>query len=413
MGSVVPPDAVKIEELLNYFNFSYEEPEGKDNFHITAQVLSCPWNETHRLVGIRVCARKVDIHARPHRNMVLLVDASGSMDMPNKLPLIKSGIRLLVDNLRDCHTVSLVEFGRQVRVVFAGMPGSEKVRILRAVEGLRADGPSPGLQGLKLAYEVAKQQFIRGGENRVVLLTDGDVSMDPPAVERDLEELIGQQSEAGIRLSCGGLGMKSVKDSKLPSLAEIGRGDFAYLDDENTVEMLLGGELDPGLFSVANNVSISADFSPALVREYRLIGYNNKRSVLMDTAAGLAAARMGSGSSLMALFEVVPKPDTTGADTLVNIKVSYCLPGQTAGKVENYDCLDSGIPFERAGMDWKRAVCLAMFGMKLQRSAYLGPVGWMDIERLARRMFTGSNYLDDEYMSLIDRAKRIYERHGD
>ncbi len=246
MGSVVPADAVKIEEMLNYFNFSYEEPWGKDIFHCSSQVVSCPWNPAHRLVAVRVCARKVDIGNRPPCNLVLLIDASGSMDMPNKLPLVKSGIRLLVDNLRDIDTVSVVEFGRQVRVLFAGMPGSEKMRILRVVEGIRADGPSPGLSGLKLAYEVARQQFIRGGNNRVILITDGDVSMEPPAVEQDLEDLIGQQSQAGIRLTCGGLGMKSVKDSKLPRLAEIGRGNFAYLDDEKIVELLLAGELDPG-----------------------------------------------------------------------------------------------------------------------------------------------------------------------
>jgi Ca-activated chloride channel family protein len=409
MGSVVPADAVKIEEMLNYFNFSYEEPWGKDIFHCSSQVVSCPWNPAHRLVAVRVCARKVDIGNRPPSNLVLLLDASGSMDMPNKLPLVKSGIRLLVDNLRDIDTVSVVEFGRQVRVLFAGMPGSEKMRILRAVEGLRADGPSPGLSGLKLAYEVARQQFIRGGNNRVILITDGDVSMEPPAVEQDLEDLIGQQSQAGIRLTCGGLGMKSVKDSKLPRLAEIGRGNFAYLDDEKIVELLLAGELDPGLNSVAENVSVSAEFSRALVSEYRLIGYDNKRRVLEDTAMGLANARVGSGSSALALFEVVPKADTTGADTLARIRINYCLPGQAAVRMMSYDCMNDLIPFDRLELDWKKAICLALFGMKLQRSGYVREVGWEDIEKMAKKVFTGSNYLDDEYIALIDRAKRIYE----
>jgi Ca-activated chloride channel family protein len=413
MGSTVPADAVKIEELLNYFNFSYEEPWGRDVFHCSSQVVACPWNAAHRLVAVRVCARKVDIRGRPPCNLVLLIDASGSMDMPNKLPLIKSGIRLLVDNLRDIDTISVVEFGRQVQVLFAGMPGTEKVRMLRAVEGLRADGPSPGFPGIRLAYAVARQQFIRGGNNRVILLTDGDLSMDPPAVEQDLRDLIGQQREAGIRLTCGGLGMKSVKDSKLPLLAEIGRGNFAYLDDEKTVEQLLAGELDPRLGGVADNVSVTAEFSPALVSEYRLIGYDNKRQVLEDTAAGLAGARVGSGNSLLALFEVVPKADTTGADTLVRIRVNYCLPGQATLRTISYDCMNDVIPFDRAEVDWKRAICLALFGMKLQRSEYSAQVGWPDIEKMAKKLFTGGNYLDDEYLSLIDRAKRLYDKHGD
>jgi Ca-activated chloride channel homolog len=410
MGSTVPADAVKIEELLNYFNFSYDEPGAKDIFNCSSQVVACPWNLAHRLMAVRVSARKMDIRNRPPCNLVLLIDASGSMDMPNKLPLIKSGIRLLVDNLRDIDTISVVEFGRRVQVLFAGMPGSERMRILRAIEGLTADGPSPGFPGIKLAYAVARQQFIRGGNNRVILLTDGDVSIEPPAVRRDLEDLIEQEQQAGIRLSCGGLGMKSVKDSRLPLLAEIGRGNFAYLDDESTVEQLLAGELDPRLARVADNVSVSAEFSPALVSAYRLIGYDNKRQLLGDTGAGLAGARVGSGSSIVALFEVAPKRDTTGADTLARIRINYCLPGQAAVRTMRFDCMNEMIPFDRAEMDWRRAICLALFGMKLQRSEYVGQIGWPDIEKMAKKFFNGSNYLDDEYMSLIDRAKRIYDK---
>ncbi|HUB59233.1 MAG TPA: von Willebrand factor type A domain-containing protein [Puia sp.] len=410
MGSTVPADAVKIEELLNYFNFSYEAPGAKDIFNCSSQVVACPWDPAHRLLAVRVCARKVNIGSRPPCNLVLLIDASGSMDMPNKLPLIKSGIRLLVDNLRDIDTISVVEFGRQVQVLFAGMPGSERMRILRAVEGLRADGPSPGFAGIKLAYAVAQQQLIRGGSNRVILLTDGDISMDPPVGEQDLEDLIEHEREAGIRLTCGGLGMKSVKDSRLPLLAEIGRGNFAYLDDEKTVEQLLAGELDPRLAGVAENVSVSAEFSPALVSEYRLIGYDNKRQVLQDTAAGLAGARVGSGNSLLALFEIVPKVDTTGADTLAKIRVNYSLPGQAAVRTISFECMNDVVPFDRAETEWKRAICLALFGMKLQRSEYAGGMGWPEIEKMAKKLFSGSNYLDDEYMSLIDRAKRIYDK---
>lgn len=232
--------------------------------------------------------------------------------------------------------------------------------------------------------------------------------MDPPAAEQDLEDLIDQQRQGGIRLTCGGLGMKSVKDSKLPRLAEIGRGNFAYLDDEHTVEQLLAGELDPRLSSVADNVSISVEFSPALVSQYRLIGYDNKRKILEDTAAGLGGARVGSGNSLLALFEIVPKADTTGADTLARVRVNYSVPGQAAVKTMSFDCMNALVPFDRADPDWRRAICLALFGMKLQKSEYVGQVGWPDVEKMAKKLFTGSNYLDDEYISLIDRAKRIY-----
>ena len=203
--------------------------------------------------------------------------------------------------------------------------------------------------------------------------------------------------------------MKSIKDSRLPLLAEIGRGNFAYLDDEDKVEQLLAGELDQSLACVANNVTVTADFSPALVKEYRLIGYDNKRSIPADSSAGLEGCRAGSGNSLLALFELEPKADTTGADTLARIKINYCLPGQASRKVLSYDCMNDFLPFDRANIDLKRATCIALFGLKLQQSDYTRQVDWMDIEKLAKKIFTGSNYLDDEYIALIDRAKRIYE----
>jgi Ca-activated chloride channel family protein len=196
-------------------------------------------------------------------------------------------------------------------------------------------------------------------------------------------------------------------------MAEIGRGNFAYLDDEKTVEQLLAGELDPRLASVADNVTISTEFSPALVSQYRLIGYDNKRKVLEDSAVGLSGTRVGSGNSQLVLFEVVPKADTTGTDTLAHMRLSYCLPGQSAVRTMSYDCMNDVTPFDRADMDWRRAICLALFGMKLRQSAYVAGYNWMEFEKLAKRLFTGSNYLDDEYISLIDRAKRIYDKRGE
>jgi Ca-activated chloride channel homolog len=411
MGSAVPPDAVKIEEMLNYFNFYYEEPEGSKVFHCSSELLSCPWNEKHRLLFLRVSARKVNIATKPPSNLVLLIDASGSMDMPNKLPLIKSGIRLLVDNLRDIDMVSLVQYGGDTRIVFAGIPGSEKGKIMKAVERLRADGPSPGLDGIRLAYDVARHQFIPGGNNRVILITDGDVSTRTGSLaeQTELEELVDKQLQTGIHLTCGGLGMRTYKDSKLPLLAEIGRGNFAYLDDEEEAEQLLAGELDQNLGCVADNVSITADFNPLLVGGYRLIGFDNKRSALEDTASELEGGRTGSGQSLLALFEVEPKTDSTGADTIARIRINYCLPGTHARQTMSYACMNDPQLFDKGKIELKRAACIAMFGMKLQHSDYAAKIGWQDIEKIAKKTFTGGNYLDDEYISLIDEARKIYE----
>jgi Ca-activated chloride channel homolog len=421
MGTLVPPDAVKIEEMLNYFNFYYQEPEGSSMFQCSSDLVSCPWNPVHRLLFLRVCARKVNIATKPPCNLVLLIDASGSMDMPDKLPLVKSGIRLLVDNLRDIDTVSLVEYGGVTRVVFAGLSGAEKGKILKAIERLRPDGPSPGIEGIRTAYKVARHQFIPGGKNSVVLITDGDITTGiegdkrsegdkgSESEEKELEALIDQQFQGGIHLTCGGLGMRSYKDSRLPLLAETGHGNFAYLDEEDEVEQLLAGELDESIGCVADNVSITAEFDPHLVSQYRLIGFDNKRSALEDEASGLEGCRTGSGHSMLALFELEPKTDTTGADTIARVKINYCLPGQHVRLTMSYGCPNDPQAFDKTEIDLKRAACIALFGMKLQVSGYDGGVGWAELEKMAKKTFTGNNFLDDEYIGLVSEARKIYE----
>ncbi len=373
--------------------------------------MTCPWAPSHHLLFVQVCARKVDLEKKPPANLVLLIDASGSMDMPDKLPLIKSGMRTLVDNLRDIDTVSLVEYGREVRVLFAGVPGSQKGRIMAAIERLRPDGPSPGAQGVKLAYAVAQQQFIAGGNNRIILVTDGDVNSESGSSgERELEDLIVQQSQAGIHLTCGGIGMGNVKNSRLPLLAEMGQGNFAYLDNEEEVGQLLAGELDSSVSCVAENVSLTVDFDSALVKGYRLIGFDNKRSVIEDSVSDLAGSRLGSGHSLLVLFELAPKIDSTGADTLAGIHISYCLPGQHVRRMMTYRCPNELVPFDRSDINLRRAACVALFGMKLQQSGYAGAIEWADVEKMARKFFTGTTYLDYDYIEMIGKARKIYER---
>jgi Ca-activated chloride channel homolog len=288
MGSIVPPDAVKIEEMLNYFNSSYEEPDKGDAFFCSSQLVTCPWNRDHQLLFLSVCASKADIDNKPPTNLVLLIDASGSMDLPDKLPLVKTGIRTLVDNLRDIDNLSVVEYGGDVKVLLAGVPGSQKGRIMAAIERLKPDGSSPALEGIQMAYSVAQREFIPGGNNRIVLITDGDISeVSGKEGEKNLEDFIAEQSQAGIHLTCGGIGMESFSDSRLPVLAAMGKGNFAYLDNEEEVRQLLAGELDSSLNCVADRMSVTVDFDSTLVKEYRLIGFDNKRGIPQDTLSGL------------------------------------------------------------------------------------------------------------------------------
>jgi Ca-activated chloride channel family protein len=411
MGSIVPPDAVKIEELLNYFNLSYEEPDQGDVFHCSSQLVTCPWNRDHQLLFLSVCARKTDLENKPPANLVLLIDASGSMDLPDKLPLVKTGIRTLIDNLRDIDALSIVEYGSEVKVLLAGVPGSQKGRIMAAIERLKPDGPSPALEGIQVAYSVAQRQFIPGGNNRIVLITDGDISeVSGRQGEKNLEDFIAEQSEAGIHLTCGGIGMRNFNDSRLPVLAEMGKGNFAYLDNEEEVRQLLAGELDSSLNCVADKMSVTVDFDSTLVKEYRLIGFDNKRGIPQDTLSGLEGSRICSGHSLLALFELTPKVDSIRDDTLAGVNISYCLPGQHVQRVISYPCPNQLISFDRSELSIRRAACIALFGMKLQQSGYAGQIEWAEIEKMARKTFTGTSYLDEDYIALIDKARKIYER---
>jgi Ca-activated chloride channel family protein len=333
------------------------------------------------------------------------------MDLPDKLPLVKIGIRTLVDNLRDKDTLSVVEYGVEPKVLFSGVPGSQKGRIMAAIERLRPDGSSPGGEGLKMAYSVAQQQFIPGGNNKIVLITDGDVSEGSGQDgDKELEALVAQQGRAGIHLTCGGIGMGNFNESRLPLLASLGQGNFAYLNNEEEVRQLLAGELDSSLTCVADKMSVTVDFDPTLVKEYRLIGFDNKRGISQDTLSGLEGSRICSGHSLLALFELVPWAGPIHADTLAGVKLSYCLPGQHVQQVTGYACPNRLIPFDRSELSIRRAACIALFGMKLQQSGYTGPIEWAEIEKMARKIFTGTSYLDDDYIGLVDKARKIYDR---
>jgi Ca-activated chloride channel family protein len=409
MGLTVPPEAVKIEEMLNYFNSYYEEPEKKCLFHCSSDLLSCPWNPAHKLLFLNVCARKVDIEKAPPSNLVFLIDASGSMDMPNKMPLVKSGFRSLIENLRDKDAVSLVQYGGRVGVRLEGISGSRQEEITRAIEEIQPDGPTPGETGIRLAYEVAQRQFIPGGNNRIILITDGDIN-EGLSTENELEELIGQQGQAGIHLTCLGIGMDSSQNSRLADLAEKGQGNFAYVSEEEDMGQLLVKELAPAKFAVADNVCITTEFDSSLVKEYRLIGFDNKKNALEDTSFRLEGSTVGSGHSILALFEIVPKIDTIGIDTIARVKIHYCLPGQNAGQIMNYSCLNNPVLFDRAETSLKKAACIAIFGMKLKESGYAAQMSWIDMEKMTKKTFTGNYFMDRQYIALVSKARKIYER---
>jgi Ca-activated chloride channel homolog len=407
MGSPVPAEAVKIEEMLDYFNFTYEPPDPPEAFHFSSTLLSCPWNGVNRLLLLNVSGRKADIERKPPSNLVFLIDVSGSMDRPDKMPLIKAGIRPLLRNLRDIDTVSIVQYGSGLQVM-AGIPGSAKASIIGLIEQLRPDGPSPGEEGIKLAYSVAQHQFIPGGNNRIVFLTDGDIYAGQSS-GGNLEEYIGQQSAAGITFSCLGVGLGDTSSPGLALLAQRGGGHFASVGDEQEAEQLLLKELVDSDAAIAEHLSITADFDTALISSYHLIGFENKASVAVDTATTLPGCSAASAHSFMAMFEITPKKDTIGIPVIAKLKVHYRLPGQGVEKTMDFDCPNDFQRFEKASAGQKKAACIALFGLKLKASPYTDKMSWSDLQKMAKLVFSESNYMDREYLSLIARARKIYE----
>jgi Ca-activated chloride channel homolog len=405
MGNTVPAEAVKIEELLNYFNTVYELPEPPACFHTSSALLTCPWNNAHRLLLLNISGRKADMQRIPPHNLVLLLDVSGSMDMPNKLPLIKASLRPLINNLRETDTVSIVQFGADMRVM-AGIPGSAKAVLINAIETLKPDGPSPGGDGLRLAYRVARHQFIPGGNNRVIFVTDGDVCSGNTETE-ELGEYIGKQDSDGIGLSCIGVGVEDSTSRQLPYFARQGNGRFVPVLDEEEGERTLLKELAVG--DIAENVSVTAEFDTTLGSGYRLIGFDNKPGALVDTA--LSRCSVAPGQSLMAVFEFKPKKDTSGV--FAKIHISYCVPGRSGPVVIGYDCPGKWVSWDRATLGRRRAVVVALFGMKLRGDDHAGEASWAEVQKLNKMVFADANFIDREYLFLIAKAKKIYATKDD
>ncbi len=408
--SKVPPDAVRIDEMLNYFNFNYKEPSGKDVFRIESQVTDCPWDKSHRLLYLNLSGKKLNLDKVPPSNFVFLIDVSGSMDLPNRLPLLKEAFQLLVKNLREKDTVSIVVYGGTVGIWLQPTSGNEKQKIIKSIEELTASGDTPGEAAIRSAYKVAENTFIKGGNNRIILATDGDFNIGQTS-EKELEELISKERLTGVYLTCLGVGMGNYKDSKIETLAKKGNGNFAYLDDIREAEKVLVTEFTQTLYSIANNVYLSLKFNPDAVKEYRLIGYDNKKNVLAETGEELEGGEIGAGTGNTALFEIVPKGDDTLPNSSVNIanlSLHYSLPEDTTENILKYDCPQNYIPLDSIDNSLRFATAVSMFGLKLRDSKYFPDVDWDVIKNIAVSSALPGDYLQSEFITLVDKCKVIY-----
>ncbi len=409
MECLLPPMAVRVEEMLNYFNFSYTEPAAGNMFHCESWLTDCPWDREHELFFINTSARRISMDSIPANNLVFLIDVSGSMDMPNKLPLLKSGFTKMVRNLRAIDTVSVVTFGDRVNLLLEGVSGNDKERIIRVLDNLTADGPTPGESAIRLAFNTARRHFLREGNNRIILAADGDFNVGM-STEKELVTLIEQERQQGIYLTCLGVGSGNYKDSRLSLLAQKGNGNFSYIDNEQEAERVLVTDLTKTLFTVADNVYVTMNFNPGRVQSFRLLGFENENTVLRDSVLRLRGGEIGSGHSLMAVFELVPavQPDSLRDSVVGQLQVHYQQPLKNQPEEIRYTCVNTVQPLRNAAPAIRKAAAVVMFGIKLKDSEFAKSISWRLLQKLAGACFDRQHYLENEILQLIRKARKMY-----
>ena len=411
MNTKVPTDAVRIEEMLNYFNFNYSEPADNKTFEISPVLTECPWNPSNQLILTTIRSKKISLDSVPPVNLVFLIDVSGSMDMPNRLPLLKSSFRRLVNNLREVDSVSIVVYGGLVGILLNATSGAEKEKIFNVIDSLEPGGSTPGESGIKLAYSVARNHFIKNGNNRVVLATDGDFNVGLKS-EIDLEDLIKEQSKTGIYLTCLGVGMGNYKDSKIQVLAQKGNGNFAYLDDYAEAEKVLMKEFMQTFYTVADDAYLNVQFNPAYVKEYRLIGFENKMGAIKDTMASIEGGAIGSAYSMLVAFEIVPLNIENAKQVFQPAKFSlrYKLPRSTKNLEESTEPLLRWKPLNEIAKNYQFAVSVIMYSSLLRKSRFVKIISWNEVNSLAMQSANLNIPSQKEFLSLIQKAKDIYSK---
>jgi Ca-activated chloride channel family protein len=415
-NTFVPPDAVRIEEMLNYFNESYVEPEKDKMFNCRSVLTECPWNDQDQLLFLNINSKKINLDSLPPSNLVFLIDISGSMDMPNRLPLLQSAFRLLVNNLRAKDTVSIVVYGGAVGVMLNATSGADKTKILKAIDELVPGGSTPGESGIRMAYSVAQTHYIKNGNNRVILATDGDFNVGVKT-EDELDELISQHRQSGIYLTCLGVGMGNYKDSKIQMLAKKGNGNFSYLDNFQEAEKVLMTEFTQTLYSVANDTYLSVDFNGDYVKEYRLLGFDNKVGAISDSLASIEGGEIGSGQSMTIVFEINPTDFNIDAvkrnftpGKIADIKIQYRLHADSAKQqfcnpipllYSDFNSIDKNFQF---------ATAVILFGSVLRSSPFTKDFSWNELLILASEASNDNDPLQKEFISIVQKAKALYSK---
>ncbi|MBY0433886.1 MAG: von Willebrand factor type A domain-containing protein [Cyclobacteriaceae bacterium] len=403
-GQRPPVDAVRVEEMINYFDYNYKNPENETPFSVYTEISTAPWNEKHKLVHIGLQGKKIPTNNLPASNLVFLIDVSGSMSDPNKLPLLKASFKLLVDQLRAQDRVAIVVYAGAAGLVLPSTSGAEKRTITDALDNLEAGGSTAGGAGIHLAYAVAKENLRPNGNNRVILATDGDFNVGESS-NGGMERLIEKKREDGIFLTVLGFGMGNYKDSKMEILADKGNGNYAYIDNILEAQKVLVNEFGGTMFTIAKDVKLQVEFNPARVQAYRLIGYENRALKNEDFNNDKKdAGELGSGHTVTALYEIIPQGVTSefykidelkyqqtsvtkeGASSkeLMTIKLRYKEPSGNESKLIVHPLMDRNTLLTDSSEDFRWSASVAAFGMLLRDSEFVKGFTFDDVLQLAQ-----------------------------
>ncbi len=431
MGQTPPKDAVRIEELINYFNYDYSEPKGNQVFSVNTEVATAPWNPMHQLVHIGIQGKHIATDDLPNSNLVFLLDVSGSMNSPHKLPLLKSALKLLVGELREGDKVSIVVYAGAAGLVLPPTDGENKEAIISALDRLNAGGSTAGGAGIKLAYATAREQFIKGGNNRIILATDGDFNIGASS-NAEMERLIEKERESGVFLTVLGFGMGNYKDSKMEILADKGNGNYAYIDNILEAKKVLVNEFGGTLFTIAKDVKIQVEFNPAIVQSYRLIGYENRLLNKEDFNNDKKdAGELGAGHTVTALYEIVPvgvefNPGsvdplkyqtptkvvkTTNTNEMMTVKIRYKEPDGNKSKLVIQTIKNAGMNWKYASDNFKWSAAIAEFGMILRDSEYIDIDSYTQVLSLAKAAKGKDEFgYRSEFIRLIETAELLTKK---
>lgn len=430
-----PADAVRVEEMINYFHYDYPQPVNQDPFSINTEISTCPWNTKHKLVMIGLQGKKIPMENLPASNLVFLIDVSGSMDEPNKLPLVKSSLKLLVEQLREQDKISIVVYAGNAGLVLPATSGSNKTKIKEAIDQLEAGGSTAGGAGIQLAYKTAKENFIKTGNNRIILCTDGDFNVGVSS-NGELERLVEKERESGVFLTVFGYGMGNYKDSKMEILADKGNGNHAYIDGEGEAKKVLVNEFGGTMFTIAKDVKLQIEFNPAKVQGYRLIGYENRLLNKEDFNDDKKdAGELGSGHTVTALYEVIPTgvedeflksvdalkyqkkakaSKSSGSEEILTVKFRYKEPSGSESKLIEHPLIDNEVAFDHTSENFRFAASVAEFGMLLTDSKFKSNASFVHVIQTAKNAKgKDAEGYRKEFITLVRKADNLKGNEDD